>query len=121
MGRTVELGEARILHPGPLRWLRALAWLLVCGFVVTLAFAIGYAATLFVASPFVDGIQLHKMASPPPVRLAANIVGAALVLLVYPLLVQLGEGRSASELAWRKALPELGIGLAIGAAMMLAA
>ena len=33
-----DLGERRVLHPGKLRWLRALAWMVVLTLAVALAF-----------------------------------------------------------------------------------
>jgi len=122
MTRLVELGERRVLHPGPLRWLRALGWMLACFVAVVLMYVIGYLITLLVTSAFVPGVHvIPKPTAPPLVEIAASVVGAASVLTGYPALVRLGEGRPASELEWRRALPEIGIGLALGAMLMLGA
>jgi len=121
MTRLVELGDRRVLHPGPLRWLRALGWMLACALAVVLMYVIGYLITLLITSAFVPGVHIiPKVTAPPLVEIAASVVGAAAVLTGYPALVRLGEGRPASELDWSKALPELGIGLALGASLMLA-
>lgn len=118
MARRVELGDRGVLVPGRLRWLRALGWMLLCLLGTLLAFRIGYRTTLMAAASFVDGVALDRMRGPAALQLIANAVGAGLVLLVYLLLVRLGEKRVASELDPRAALPETAIGLAIGAAMM---
>ncbi|MEQ7906696.1 CPBP family glutamic-type intramembrane protease [Xanthomonas hortorum] len=102
----IELGDRKFLHPGRLRWLRAIGWAVVLLVVV---------ATLApMAGRFVGGLFPKDSG---PLQLLASLVGIAVGLGVYVLAVRLAEGRRASELAVRPMLPQLIIGLLIGAAM----
>ena len=102
----LELGERRFLHPGPLRWLRAIGWALALFFLIALT-SLSAGEALGPALPKTSGAA----------QLAANIVSVLVGLGVYALAVRLAEGRWPSEIAWRPALPQLAAGLLIGAAM----
>jgi membrane protease YdiL (CAAX protease family) len=97
-----DLGEARILHPGPLRWLRALVWMVL----------------LFVLVAITTGITVSGLTVLLPEgdtsSLIANAVGSGVGLLVYVLLVLGGEGRSPSELALAAAPRDVLAGLILG-------
>lgn len=104
-GVPVELGERRVLHPGPLRWLRALGWMVL---LTALAFVLpGLAISFF------D----HLLPDTGWGEFAANCGGAALCLAIYGLLIPAGEARGVSELSL-KALPGgLFVGLLLGLVM----
>ena len=60
-GVPVALGDRRVLHPGMLRWLRALGWMVLSGFVCALAFALphsGMSALLPDTEPAAAGAAL---------------------------------------------------------------
>lgn len=97
----LELGDQRILRPGPLRWLRALAWMLF----LFLVFGYGY--------DFVKAFGGPTMLDAGKV-LAACAIGFAL----YAGAVRLAEGRWPEELKLGPALAESLIGLVIGTAVM---
>lgn len=106
---TLELGERRILHPGPLRWLRALAWMIALG--VGLAFLqYGVAA----------GLQALGAPSRGWPGLGVTAVGCLVALGAYAGLVWAGEGRAPSEIAPRAAPLGLVTGWLIGFAMFCA-
>lgn len=107
--RPLALGQWRFLHPGPLRWLRALGWAVALFFLVALT-SLSTAEALGHWWPETSG----------PAQLAANVIGALVGLGVYGLAVWLAEGRRPSEIAMRPLLPELVVGLLIGAAMFAA-
>lgn len=103
------LGEQRFLHPGPLRWLRAIGW----------------AASLFLLvaiTAFSSTEALSKVfpKSSGPVQLVAHLLGVIIGLGVYAVAVRLAERRWPSEIAWRPAVPQLAAGLLIGTAMFAA-
>ena len=102
----LDLGERRFLHPGPLRWLRALAWAAALFFLVALT-SFSTAETLAKHWPETSG----------PAQFAARAVAVLVGLGVYALAVRLAEGRTPSELGLRALLPQLAAGLLIGAAM----
>ena len=96
-----------MLHPGRRLWLRAVVWLVLMFFLTAAAF----------------GLPLQAAADhlPPGNRVAqllGIIVAGTIALSCYVVAVRLGEARWASELGLRRALPELGIGLALGLVMM---
>lgn len=106
----LEVGRRRFLHPGPLRWLRSTAWMLL----LFVAFSIVYAGAQAIGNPlFSKGGQLVEV----PEVTAICVAGLGL----YALVVWLAEGRRPQELSLRQAPAELAIGLAIGAAMLSAA
>jgi membrane protease YdiL (CAAX protease family) len=106
----LEVGGRRVLHPGPLRWLRAFGWM-VALFVI---FMLVYAGAQVIESPI-----SHKAGH------GAAVLGVAAVCLaglgLYAVVVRLGEGRWPEELNLRQAPLELGLGLLIGALMLSAA
>jgi len=106
----LEVGRRRFLHPGPLRWLRAVAWMLLLFVVFTLV----YAGAGFFANPVfkTGGGDLLSVLKVTAVCVAG--------LAAYAGVVRLAEGRWPSELALKSAVVELLIGLAIGAAMLTA-
>lgn len=104
----MALGERRFLHPGPLRWLRALGWAVALFFLVALS-----------SLPLAEGLG-HALPQTGAAQFAASVIGALAALAVYALAVWLAEGRKPSEIALKPLLPELVIGLLIGAAMFAA-
>jgi len=103
----LEIGRRRFLHPGPLRWLRATAWMML----LFVAFSIVYAGAQMVGNPlFKNGGRLLEV-------LEVTAICAA-GLAIYGLAVWLAEGRWPQELSLRQAPAELAIGLAIGATML---
>ncbi|HYC69142.1 CPBP family intramembrane glutamic endopeptidase [Brevundimonas sp.] len=107
-GVPAALGEARVLHPGPLRWLRALGWM------VALLFAITIPAGLAITG--LDSL----LPEGGPSYVISNSVGALLCLLLYGLLVWGGEARRPDELGWRALPVDLVAGLLIGLLMFAA-
>jgi hypothetical protein len=103
----VQLGERRILHDGPWRWLRAIAWALLLFFLTAGAFGLPLQAA-------VDLLPPNKAA----LQLAGVLVACAAALGCYAIAVRLGEGRVPAELALRPALPGLVVGAFLGLAMM---
>jgi membrane protease YdiL (CAAX protease family) len=105
----LDVGSRRFLHPGPLRWLRALGW----GGLLFVIFAVLYAAASMAGEP-ARGVG----ATPLSLALVTVLSGAGLGL--YAIGVRLAEGRWPSELGLRQAAPELLIGLVVGAGMLSA-
>lgn len=106
----LEVGRKRFLHPGPLRWLRSLGWMLLLFMVFTLV----YSGAQVVANPmFKKGGHLVEVFE----VLAICCAGFGL----YAGVVRLAEGRWPEELSLRQMPAELGIGLAVGALMLSAA
>jgi membrane protease YdiL (CAAX protease family) len=103
----VQLGERRILHPGRWRWLRSLGWLVLLFFLTGVAFGLP-------AQAAVDRLPPGHGA----LRFVGLLVAAATALGCYALAVWLGEGRGASELALRPALPGFAAGATLGLLMM---
>ena len=107
--QPITLGEHGLLEPGRLRWLRAVAWAIPLFFLVAVTAG---AITRFLGSfwPITN----------EPMQFVAGLVGALASLGIYALAVRLAEKRTASEIALRPMLPQLGLGLLIGAAMFSA-
>jgi uncharacterized protein len=103
-----DLGGRRFLHPGPLRWVRALAWAVALFFLVVFA---------SMPSAQVLGQVLPETGW---ARFAASLTSAFVALAVYALAVWLAEGRTPSEIALKPLAPELAIGLLIGVSMFAA-
>ena len=106
-GIAVQLGEHRVLHPGRWRWLRALGWLVLLLFLTGVAFGLPAQAAVDRLPPGNEALQFVGL-----------LVAAATALGCYALSVWLGEGRGASELALRPALPGFAAGAALGLVMM---
>ncbi len=106
-GIHLQLGERRVLHPGRGRWLRALGWAVLLFFLTGVAFGLPAQAAVDLLPPGNAALQFVGL-----------LVAAVAALGCYALAVRLGEGRGASELALRPALPGLAIGAAFGLLMM---
>lgn len=104
----MQLGQRRVLHPGRLRWLRALSWLVLLFFLTAAAFGLP-----------LQWATDHLAPGNAPLQLAGLIGACALALGCYALAVRLGEGRAAGELAPRSAPAELVTGGLLGLAMMI--
>ncbi|ESQ93076.1 hypothetical protein ABAC460_02130 [Asticcacaulis sp. AC460] len=104
--RPMELGDKRFLHPGPLRWLRAIGWAVALFFLIALT-------SLPTAEVF--GHMWPK--SSGVAQFIANLIGVLAGLGAYAAAVWFAEGRVPSELGAKSLLPELGTGLLTGAAM----
>ena len=96
-----------MLHPGRLRWLRALSWLVLLFFLTAAAFGLP-----------LQWAADHLAAGDAPVQLAGLVGACVLALGCYALAIRLGEGRTAGELALRPAPAELVTGGLLGLAMM---
>lgn len=103
----MQLGERRILHRGRWLWLRAMAWLLLVLFLTAAAFGVPLQAAVDLLPPGDAALELVGL-----------LVACAAALGCYALAVRLGEGRRASELALRPALPGLVVGAVLGLLMM---
>lgn len=102
MGVPIDLGERRFLHPGPLRWLRATAWMVGLFILVALA---SYGSL---------GVMEGSITKGGPGELLVNTVAALIAIAVYSLMVWLAEGRKPGELAPGPAVGGILIGLLIG-------
>lgn len=102
MGVLIDLGERRFLHPGPLRWLRATAWMVGLFILVALA---SYGSLAVMEDRIIKG---------GPGELLVNTAAALIAIAVYSLMVWLAEGRRPSELAPGPAIGGILIGLMIG-------
>ncbi|WP_419252850.1 lysostaphin resistance A-like protein [Caulobacter sp. ErkDOM-YI] len=100
----VELGDRRALHPGGLRWLRSMGWMLALVLAVALVFGPSFE------------FLLHRLPKDPAWQWLGHLLGALLILATYALLVRLGEDRTPSELALKPAPLGLLAGAVLGAA-----
>jgi len=120
MGNAIELGSRRVLHPGKLRWLRATGWLLAlfvataAAFVLTDWVAIWLVATA-AGEPFPEIGKARDS-----LQLAGVGAGVAAVVGIYWAAVRWGENRPVVEYSLRGMVPELALGFAAGAVLMLA-
>ena len=105
----LDVGSRRFLHPGPLRWLRALGW----GGLLFVVFMVFYALASKAGEPAQD-------AAATPLSLVLVAVLGAVGLGLYAVAVRLAEGRWPGELSLKQAAPELLVGLVVGAAMLSA-
>ncbi|WP_339931181.1 CPBP family intramembrane glutamic endopeptidase [uncultured Brevundimonas sp.] len=105
----IELGERRFLHPGPLRWLRAVGWAVALFFLIALT-----------SLPTSEALGKWWPQTSGMAQLAATVIGAVVALVVYGLAVWLAEGRRPTEIALRPLVPELGVGLLVGGLMFAA-
>jgi membrane protease YdiL (CAAX protease family) len=103
----VKLGEHRVLRSGRWRWLRAVGWLVLVFFLTAAAFGLPLQGAVDLLPPGNAGLQFLGV-----------LVAGATALGCYALAVRLGEGRGASELALRPALPGLALGAGLGLLMM---
>ena len=102
----IALGARRILRPGRLLWLRAIAWMVALVFLIALSFG-----------PGMQAIQGLLPKGDPRIGFLTNVSGAAIALAAYAIFVRVGEDRLPAELAPVPALPQLLAGVAIGTAM----
>jgi membrane protease YdiL (CAAX protease family) len=107
-GVPVELGEARVLHPGPLRWLRALGWMALIAVVIAMPSGLA-----------ISGVD-YLLPDGGSSEVISNGVGALVCLLLYGLLVWGGEARRPDEIGLRALPVDLVAGLLIGALMFAA-
>lgn len=103
----LDIGSRRFLHPGPLRWLRALGW----GVLLFVVFALIYGVQGLVTDP------RHDAGGGALSTLITTVV-SAVALALYARIVVWTEARHPSELSLRQAAPELLAGVAIGVMMM---
>ena len=116
----IELGNAGVLRPGKLRWLRAIGWMLALFVALTAAFSIFTIFGLPLAVKATGGTFTTPKAAPQDVKLAMIVAGVAIAIALYVLAVRLGEKRRPAELALRPLPVELIGGLAVGGALMAA-
>ncbi len=105
----IALGSQRILQPGRLRWLRAVAWMVGMAVLIGLSLRVA----------MVPVLELLPKAD-PVLGFAASDIACLIALGIYMLLVRLGEGRWPGELALKPAAGQLAIGLGLGSAMFVA-
>jgi hypothetical protein len=118
MADAIVLGNARVLKPGKLRWLRALAWLVVLTLLVALAFNLVAEGTLR-AEVWASGSQFTtRSAAPLMLRMIAVMIGAFAAVIAYWGAVRVGEDRRVVELAGRPLVPEALAGTLLGGALM---
>nr|WP_246587147.1 type II CAAX endopeptidase family protein [Stakelama flava] len=112
------MGNARIVAPGRLRWLRAIGWMVLLAVLVIFTFGLISGGLVGVAASRA-GIEPADVNQ--TIVLLSTILGALVATSLYAALVGWGEKRRASELKLRFFPFEVALGLAIGAAMMAAA
>lgn len=97
----LDIGDRRFLHPGPLRWLRSVGWMVLLFLVFTGIYG---------------GVQFLPKSTPLDALkvLAACVAGFA----VYAGAVRLAEGRWPPELKLSDAPLDLLVGAAVGALIM---
>ncbi|MBX3479616.1 MAG: CPBP family intramembrane metalloprotease [Caulobacter sp.] len=105
----LEVGRRRVLHPGPLRWLRALAWMIPL-------FLIAMTANLFSATAAMAALDGGNGWVPLIFVAIACLAG----LGAYAGAVRLAEDRWPEELDLRRAPVDLLAGLLVGALMFSA-
>ncbi|ONF95804.1 CAAX amino terminal protease self- immunity [Sphingomonas jeddahensis] len=100
------MGDRRVLQSGRLRWLRSLAWMV--GLFALVLLAIGPGMTM---------VRHILPTGTPQLAFLANVISGAIAVIVYALMVRLGEDRHPDELAIKVAPAQLTAGLTLGAAM----
>lgn len=105
----IALGARRILQPGKLRWLRAIAWMLGMAVLIGLSLRVA-----------IVPVQHLLPKGDPVLGFAASGVACLIALGIYTLLVRFGEDRWPGELALKPAVGQLAIGLGLGSAMFVA-
>ncbi|CAN5287522.1 CPBP family intramembrane metalloprotease [soil metagenome] len=103
----LDIGARRFLHPGPLRWLRALGWGVLLFVVFSFFYGLLGLATDHVG--MLDGTAIGTLVA---------ALASVLALVLYARFVGWAEFRRASELGLKQAAPELLIGCLIGVGMM---
>lgn len=103
----LDIGSRRLLHPGPLRWLRSLGW----GALLFVLFGLVYGLLSFATLP---GHTLLPESFSTALTAVVGVAGLGL----YAVMVRGAEARWPSELGLKQAAPELLLGVVIGVAMM---
>lgn len=116
----MTIGSAGVLAPGKWRPLRALSWLAILCVAIVLAYNVTAKATLWLMAYVAGDPPTPTDALPPMLRLAAGIAGSVALVVTYWIAVRLGERRTVPELNVGQGVPDLLVGLAIGAALMAA-
>lgn len=106
-GIPIELGERRFLHPGPLRWLRALGWMVGLFILIGLTAVPGTILTETILPK--DAVELEFL---------VNCLTGLLALALYVPMVWLAEGRWPSEVSFKGSVSGTLIGLLIGVLIM---
>jgi membrane protease YdiL (CAAX protease family) len=109
-GVPMDLGELRVLKPGRLRWLRAVAWMVAFIFIIALAFG-----------PVMEAARTMLPKDNAPIEFLVRCGGAIIALVTYAALARVFEGRVPNEIALKSAISGITIGLSIGLVMMSAA
>ena len=104
----LDLGFRRFLHPGSLRWLRCLGWAVLLFFVFMLVDAAG------------SILPERWLGGAGPLAALGTLAICLAGFAAYAGLTRLAEARWPSELGLRQSVPELLIGLVVGAAMLSA-
>lgn len=114
----VELGDQRVLAPGPWRWARSIGWMV--GLFVTLT-----AVFVLLGNPLIrglaalDGTPATELKFEPGwLKFAGMAIVLGFVVGVYWFAVRWGENRRPTELALRQMLPEWLLGMAVGFGLM---
>lgn len=110
----VTIGSTGVLTPGTWRPLRALGWLVLLCVAIVLAYNVAARATLLLIGGAAASTE------PASYKLVAAITGSVALVAVYWIAVRLGERRTVPELDLRRGTIDLLVGLAIGAALMVA-
>lgn len=108
MASTVILGSRRFLHPGPLRWLRALGWMVLLAVLVLNAYQWPHLGVRVLAGPVLGGAWGEIL---------ATAIGLAAMIAVYVGAVVLAERRLPREFAPRALPVDLLGGAAAGAGL----
>lgn len=123
MASTVVLGSRRFLHPGPLRWLRALGWMLLLGVLLSACYVLVAGGIMGLGAhlsgvPYMPGKRAEMIALIPfEWKVATTVVSVAICILLYAVLVRLAEGRWAAEYSLPHMPADLLGGVAAGAGM----
>ena len=115
---AIVLGDARVLHPGKLRWLRAIGWMVLLFAVLVFAFGGAVLLATRAAAGLTGTAYVGFQRAPADIQLIVMAIAVLVVLGLYWLLVRFGENRSVVELSPRALPLDLGGGLLTGAALM---
>lgn len=116
----VELGNARVLAPGRLRWLRTIGWMILLFFAIGFGFVLAGNLAARAGVMLTGGVFTTTKDAPELVKLASVIFGVLAGLGIYRTAVRYGENRRPAELSLPHLPLELLAGLAIGFALMAA-
>lgn len=114
------IGSAGVLAPGKWRPLRALGWLALLSVAIVLTFNAVARGALWLTA-WAGGRPFGSpSAAPASAKLMAAVAGCVALTAIYWIAIRFGERRAVPELALRRAPADLVIGLATGAALMIA-